>query len=185
MPEKGKKERLEAKRAAFQGDKKKKHHSLWVVLICAGLLAGGLISYFYVNSSGESRAERSPAATASAGSSLIMPVSTFDDGRARYYSQKEGNIEIQYFVLKSSDGVLRAAFNACDVCWRAGKGYVQDGDNMVCRNCGLRFASVRVNEVKGGCNPAPLYRKVQDGNLIIEARDILQGKGYFELGKRG
>lgn len=185
MSEMKKKERLEAKRAAFRGDKNKKHGSLWVVLVCAGLLAGGLISYFQISSSGDPRVEGSVFAGASGGSSLSMPVSTFDDGRARYYTQKEGNIEIRYFVIKSSDGVLRAAFDACDVCWRAGKGYVQDGDNMICRNCGLRFASVRVNEVKGGCNPAPLNRKVQDGNLVIEAGDILQGKAYFDLSKRG
>lgn len=185
MPEMGKKERLEAKRAAFQENRKKNHRSLWAVFVCAGLLAGGFIAYFQLNSPGDSMAERSPAENASAGSSLIMPVSTFDNGRASFYTYKEGKTEIRYFVLKSSDGVLRAAFDACDVCWPAGKGYAQEGDSMVCRNCGSRFVSVLVNEVKGGCNPAPLNRKVQDGNLIIEAGDILQGRGYFEYRKRG
>jgi uncharacterized membrane protein len=181
MPEMEKKERLEAKRAAFQGTRKK-HGSLWAILVCAGLLAGGLISYMQVKQSG---AERAPVAGASAGSSLILPVSTFDDGRARFFSHKEGKTEIRYFILKSSDGVLRAAFDACDVCWHAGKGYVQDGDIMVCRNCGRRFASVNVNEVQGGCNPAPLLRRVQDGNLIIEGEDIRQGKSYFDFGRKG
>ena len=61
-----------------------------------------------------------------------MPVATFDDGKAHYYEHKTGDITIRYFVLKSADGVLRAAFDACDVCWPAGKGYAQDGDFMVC-----------------------------------------------------
>lgn len=183
MSEKKNSGRLEAKRAAFQTGRKKNHRSLWIVLVFAGLLAGGLISYFQTDP--ESRAERSPAGGSSTVSSFVMPVSTFDDGKAHFFTHKAGGTEIRYFVLKSSDGVLRAAFDACDVCWQAGKGYAQAADAMVCRNCGQRFASVRVNEVKGGCNPAPLTRKVENGNLIIEAGDILQGKGYFDFRKRG
>ena len=77
--------------------------------------------------------------------------------------------------------MIRAAFDACDVCWRAGKGYFQSGDVMVCRNCGRQFASVLVNEVKGGCNPAPLNRAIENGKLIIKVKDILQGKQYFDF----
>jgi uncharacterized membrane protein len=186
MSETGKRERLEAKRAAFQtSNTRKRRGSLWMLFVAAGLLGGVLITYFQVHSSRDFEVEKSPVAGASSGTSFIMPVSTFDDGRARYYNHKEGNIEIRYFVIKSSDGVLRAAFDACDVCWRAGKGYLQEGDFMICRNCGLRFASARVNEVQGGCNPAPLTRRVQDGNLIIEVEDIRRGKGYFDFARKG
>jgi uncharacterized membrane protein len=109
----------------------------------------------------------------------------FSDGKARHfeYETPEG-IAVKYFVLKSSDGVIRAAFDACDVCWPAGKGYYQDGDVMVCRNCSRRFASVRVNEVKGGCNPAPLQRRVENGQLVIETADLLTGRRYFDFGSR-
>jgi uncharacterized membrane protein len=94
-------------------------------------------------------------------------------------------LSIKYFVLKSSDGVLRAAFDACDVCWPAGEGYYQEGDYMVCRNCGKRFASLKVNEVKGGCNPAPLNRQVVGDNLVIKVKDILEGKRYFDFSRKG
>jgi uncharacterized membrane protein len=52
---------------------------------------------------------------------------------------------------------------------------------MVCNNCGRRFPSVRINEVRGGCNPAPLKRKMEQGNVIIQVADILQGKSYFDF----
>ena len=55
---------------------------------------------------------------------------------------------------------------------------------MVCRNCGRRFASVKVNEVKGGCNPAPLKREVLGENLVIQVKDILEGRQYFDFSKR-
>jgi len=117
---------------------------------------------------------------------IFHPEKTFENGTARYYEYKaEDGITIKYFILKSSDGVIRAAFDACDVCWREGKGYSQKGDFMVCRNCGQRFASVRVNEVKGGCNPAPLAREIKAGNVVIKVSDLLEGKRYFSFDRKG
>jgi uncharacterized membrane protein len=108
----------------------------------------------------------------------------FADGKARHFDYPANGLTIRYFVLKSADGVIRAAFDACDVCWPAGKGYYQEGDEMVCRNCGRRFASVLINEVKGGCNPAPLHRTIQGDQLIIKAEDIIQGQTYFNFKER-
>ncbi len=111
-------------------------------------------------------------------------VSTFDDSKAKYYEYPESDgTAIRYFILKSSDGVIRAAFDACDVCWQAGLGYEQSGSVMVCKNCGKRFESTRINEVKGGCNPAPLSRTIDGDKLIIEVDDILSGKQYFNFGR--
>jgi uncharacterized membrane protein len=119
------------------------------------------------------------AAVAAADGTLRFPVSTFDDGQARFYTYDADGVTIEYFVLKSSDGVVRAAFNACDVCYGARLGYRQEGDEMVCNNCGQRFPSVLINEVRGGCNPAPLERAVEGDELVIRVADVLAGIGYF------
>ncbi|MBU0492126.1 MAG: DUF2318 domain-containing protein [Chloroflexi bacterium] len=108
-----------------------------------------------------------------------LPVSTFDDGQAHYYSFVDNAKSIDFFVLKSSDGVVRAAFDACDVCFPARKGYRQQDDLMICNNCGQQFPSVRINEVRGGCNPGPLERAVDGTDLVIRTSDILAGGGYF------
>ena len=125
-----------------------------------------------------------PAAVAH-GKEVVHPVKLFEDGRARHFQidVKDG-LTIKYFVLKSSDGVIRAAFDACDVCWYSGKGYYQEGDYMVCRNCSKRFASVNVNVLRGGCNPAPLERQVVGENLVIQVKDIVEGRRYFDLSRR-
>ncbi len=81
--------------------------------------------------------------------------------------------------------MIRAAFDACDICWPEGKGYYQKDDFMTCRKCGRRFASVRVNEVTGGCNPGALKREVVGDKLVIKVTDILEGKKYFNFSKRG
>jgi uncharacterized membrane protein len=110
-----------------------------------------------------------------------FPESQFADGQARHFVYKHSpSLWIRFFVLRSSDGLVRAAFDACDVCWRHKKGYVQQGDQMICMNCGLRFPSVKINEVKGGCNPAPLPRLIRNGQLIIALNDVLAGQGFFQ-----
>lgn len=112
---------------------------------------------------------------------LTIPVSEISDGKAHYFkTEADDGTKVIFFVLKSSDGVIRSAIDACDVCYRSGKGYVQEGDFMVCTNCGRRFASNRINDVKGGCNPAPLNRKIVENNLLISMTDINQNSWYCE-----
>lgn len=114
-----------------------------------------------------------------------IPIANINDGKAHYFKVKANDgIMVSFFVLKSSDGVIRAAIDACDVCYRSGKGYVQEGDFMVCTNCGRKFASTRINDVKGGCNPAPLKRKISSKNLVIEVKDINENSWYCKYKKQ-
>ena len=173
-------EKMAAKKAAVLGTDKKYTKPLLIAAIGAVLLAAG--AAIYVTRGGEPVTATASEPLASTSTLVSFPVSLFEDGKARHFEHADGNLTIKYFILKSSDGVIRAAFDACDVCWPAGQGYYQDGDHMVCRNCGRRFASVLVNEVKGGCNPAPLNRRVENGKLIIHLKDIQQGRQYFNFG---
>jgi uncharacterized membrane protein len=114
---------------------------------------------------------------------VSYPADMFDNGKARHleYRTSDG-VTVKYFILKSSDGVIRAAFDACNVCWREGKGYTQKDNFMVCNNCGMRFLSTKINVVTGGCNPVPLTRNIEGGKVIIKVEHILEGKRYFALG---
>jgi uncharacterized membrane protein len=172
--------RIEAKRAMVLKSKDTEWRPLIWGFLCGLLVvvAAGAAWFFL---SGSYDREFSPATSGARSDVVMLPVSLFEDGRARHFEYVNGESKIRYFVIRSSDGVLRAAFDACDVCWPAGKGYFQDGDYMVCRNCGRRFASLLVNEVKGGCNPAPLNREVVADRLHIRVQDILKGKMYFDL----
>jgi len=110
---------------------------------------------------------------------MKINVKDISNGKAHYFKTKsDDGTWVYFFTLKSRDGVIRAAIDACDVCYRAGKGYVQAGDFMVCENCGQRFVSNRINVVKGGCNPAPLNREVVGKHLVIQMADINQNSWY-------
>lgn len=113
-----------------------------------------------------------------------IPLASISDGKAHHYKVKaQDGTMVTFFVIKSKDGVIRAAIDACDVCFRAGKGYTQQGDYMVCENCGQKFASNRINDVKGGCNPAPLNRKVVGEKLVIAMQDINTNSWYCKFKK--
>jgi uncharacterized membrane protein len=172
------------KRQAVMGTNESKGLPKAAVIVGLLVLIAGGIYLFTGNENPSSPVSTSPAIERSA-TEIRYPVDLFDDGRAKHFQyDTEDGTTIKYFVLKSSDGIIRAAFDACDVCWPAGKGYYQAGDVMVCRNCGRQFASVRINEVKGGCNPAPLRRTLADNKLVIQVSQILTGKRYFNFKTR-
>jgi uncharacterized membrane protein len=145
-----------------------------LVLVAGAALAGG--TFF------GQRADDYPDVRAESGE-VRIPVSQIDDGKAHFFSYQAGGNTVRFFVLQSGDGVIRAAFDACDVCFREQRGYSQAGDAMVCNNCGQKFVSERINEVKGGCNPAPINRRVQNGHVVIAAADLARGSGYFVSAK--
>lgn len=170
-----------AKKAAVLGTDKKSRYPLFAVFAGILLLAVGGFFFIQNKNKGQVISYGQSDTANSTPTQITYPASLFEDGNARHYAYRAGNLTIKYFILKSSDGVIRAAFDACDVCWKAGKGYFQAGDNMICKNCGRKFASVLVNEVKGGCNPAPLNRSIENGNVIIRTVDILDGKQFFNF----
>ena len=174
----------DAKKAAVLGTGKKSKAPLFITLITAVILAGGAV-YLLGGEKEAGPATATAAAPQKSATEFIYNTSDFSDGKAKYFSYKTPQgLDIRYFLLKSSDGVIRAAFDACDTCWAAGKGYRQEGDFMVCNNCGLRFASVKINEIKGGCNPAPLTRAASGDKIIVKVKDIVeQGSFYFNFNR--
>lgn len=175
-------DKLSAKKAAVLGTGSRNRKPLIAVVALLVVMAAAA-AYFVPGKAGEAL----PSATgvAASGEFVAIPAAAFDDGKARYFEHRQGDLTVRYFVLKSADGVIRAAFDACDVCWRAGKGYAQDGEYMVCRNCGQRFHSTQVNEVKGGCNPAPVERRVENGKVLIRVSDLNEGRAYFDFARKG
>ena len=175
----------EGKRAQFAQDAGGRPNNNTVkilALVAVALL--GLVAYFVTGTGGGGRAASAVAsgnggASKAAGEDVSIPVSELS-GKARFYEYKAASGKtVRFFAMKSSDGVYRAALDACDVCFAAKKGYRQDGDDMVCNNCGNHFHSAQINEVKGGCNPVGLERKVNGDKLNISAKELEAGVGYF------
>jgi len=111
---------------------------------------------------------------------ITIPVAGVSDGEAHFYRYPDGGKELKFFLVKGKDGAIRAAFDACDVCFKEKKGYAQQGDAMVCRNCNQRFAIGRLGpHAVGGCNPSYLPHRQVAGNIIISVNDLKTGSKLF------
>jgi uncharacterized membrane protein len=167
----------EQKRAQFEAPRR--HNTLHLALAGLALAAVAVIAGVVVTRGGDGPAATA-APVAASGEDVSIPLADVADGQAHFYSYDAGGIEVKYFVLKSSDGKIRAAFDACDVCFAQKKGYHQEGDEMVCNNCGRRFPSTKINVLEGGCNPSPVDRTVQGDTLVLKTSDLQAGVQYFQ-----
>jgi uncharacterized membrane protein len=172
----------ERKKAEFSEPSRRKSKSTVTLIAVLLVLAG--VGVYLVSSASHDNPTATAVATntpSSAPDSRDIKISLSDLGStAKFFDYKlSDNKPIRFFVIKSSDGVYRAALDACDTCYHAKKGYHQEGDDMICNNCGLHFHSAQINEVHGGCNPVGLPRTIEGNQLVIKASELESRGGYF------
>ena len=141
-----------------------------------GALLVAVVSAFALNIPGLGKYE----STKPVNGVVTIPVTKVSDGKAHYYRFEDGGKDIAFVVVKGSDGNYRTAFDACDSCFRAKKGYEQKGSVLVCKNCNRQFAIDRIgpHEV-GGCNPSYLPSKASGNGITITTADLKAGARYF------
>jgi uncharacterized membrane protein len=164
------------KRAQFE--QPKKGVSLHMLLAGIALIVVVAVAAFVVMSRGGAAEEATATAAAPSGD-VTIPVSQVSDGKAHFYTFDSGGTTVKYFVLSDKKGKVRAALDACQVCFQYKKGYHQEGDTMQCNNCGRIFPSDKINVITGGCNPIPLERSISGGQLTITTDSLTQGAQYF------
>jgi uncharacterized membrane protein len=113
------------------------------------------------------------------GDAVAVPLAEVADGKAHFYAVTADGKQVRFFAVKTPDGRVRTAFDACDVCFPEKKGYRQDGEFMVCTNCGRRFHVTMVGEVRGGCNPAPLASETAGDTLRVKMATLAAGASFF------
>jgi uncharacterized membrane protein len=99
---------------------------------------------------------------------------------AKFYSYDSNGVTVRYFAVKDKQGNVHIAFDACDVCYEAKKGYKQDGDVMQCINCGKTFSitSIGTDNTAGGCWPSFLPMNIDGNDVVIKITD-LEAKSYM------
>lgn len=121
--------------------------------------------------------------TITAGESLVIPVSEVSS-TARFYPVEVNGTQMEVIAVKDSKGVIRTAFNTCQICYSSGRGYyVQSGDALVCQNCLNRFTVDHVEVESGGCNPWPIFpenKTVTDESISISYDYLKAATQIFE-----
>ena len=99
---------------------------------------------------------------------LAIPIAGLSQTASFYKADLDGT-EVELVALKDSKGNLRTAFNACQVCYSSGRGYYrQEGEYLVCQNCGNSFTMDQVGEISRGCDPWPIL----DENKTVTDEEI-------------
>ena len=117
--------------------------------------------------------------TVASGGSLTIPISEISE-TAGFYPVEVDGTQMEVIAVKDSGGTIRTAFNTCQICYDSGKGYYkQEGDKLVCQNCGNSFTMNQVGITSGGCNPWPILeedRTVSDDEVQI-SYEFLKSSG--------
>ncbi len=182
--------RLGQKKARVLSGEKKK--STTVVIAAATLvfvLLGGVVLYRTfggktvaeaVSSTADRSANPGAVIRVKAEQGLVrIPLKGADNGKAKFFVYAAAGRDVTFFVVQAPDGSYRAALNACTACYRAKRGYRQEGGAMICNNCGMGFRLSDIGVVHGGCNPIPFTQTIDGQMLVLQARDLDAGANYF------
>lgn len=138
------------------------------------------------NASGSENTDSSGVQVISPGENLVIPVSEVSS-TASFYTVEVDGTQMEVLAVRDSQGTIRTAFNTCQICYSSGRGYyVQDGDVLVCQNCGNRFTVDQVEIESGGCNPWPIFpenKTVTDEAIEISYDFLNESKSIFERWK--
>jgi hypothetical protein len=113
---------------------------------------------------------------------VTIDVSQLKGSQAHFYNVKlPSGKTIYFFVVRDQAGVYRAAANACQVCFRAARGFHQEGNWIVCNTCGNRYPLEKIATEKGGCNPGPINPKlpVKGNSATIQLAELEQVSELF------
>lgn len=159
-----------------KADKSKKGIAIFAGI--AAVLLVAVVIFFIGNNKGENVSQNgSQIETVSSNvTDLVIPKSDITE-TAKFYPLKVGSTNMEVLAVKASDGSVRTAFNTCQVCNGSPKAYYkQQGDVLVCQNCGNRFKMDMVEQQRGGCNPIPIMKdeKTDDGSNITIPKELIE-----------
>lgn len=150
------------------------------VVLCAGAIGVVTLGNKDTNNTNDNT---STAQVLNEGDNLVIPLNEVTD-KASFYSVEVEGTPMEVLAIKDAEGNVRTAFNTCQVCYGSGRGYYkQEGDNIVCQNCGNAFTAEQVEMEVGGCNPVPIFdedKTVTNDSITISYDFLDKYRQIFE-----
>jgi high-affinity iron transporter len=119
-----------------------------------------------------SRAMAAPAPArvlTAAHNQVRIPLSELTDSSLYFYTVNLSGTSMRFVVVHQTNGNYIVALDACQICgW---SGYRQQGQNVICRNCGATIYIPSIGE-HGGCNPVPVKSTVDRGEVIVDLASL-------------
>ena len=98
-----------------------------------------------------------------------------------FYTAIINDIEIEVMAVLTSDGGILTVFNRCERCHKSGKGFVQENDEIICRQCNMRFNIDKIDFEPNRCSPVPVpdEKKNKTEKLIKIPHEVLSTYSYL------
>ncbi len=162
----------ERRRARFMAQRR----ATLKLLLGTSLYAAALAASSSIAVAGRVAEEAAPRRLSPPGGRVKIEKSGLEDGKLRKFAYASDGTDIRFFLVRRTDGKLACAFDACTIC--GPKGYRQDGEDVICRNCG---APINIDTIGmgGGCNPIPLAYAEDETYVVVGTEDLLAGKRLF------
>ncbi len=142
--------------------RRQRRWSFAAAILCALVIVSLAAEFAY----SRAMAAPTPAKTLEAQNNQVrIPLSELTDQSLHFYTADVNGTVVRFLIIHKTNGDYTAALDACQICGRAG--YRQEGQNVICRNCG---ASIYVPSIgdHGGCNPIPVKSSVVGGEVIVD-----------------
>jgi high-affinity iron transporter len=105
-----------------------------------------------------------------------IPTTQLADHKLHHYAATVDGVEVRLIAILDSTDTVRAGLDACLIC--GNQGYYQDGQNVICRNCGSAIYVPTIGQA-GGCNPIHIDYVVEGDSLIISGNALASVTKYF------
>lgn len=135
-----------------------------------------LLATGWIVLTGSSFTDPQPIPVNVVGGQVKIPVAELAEGKLAKYVYRTGEIDVRFLLVRHADGSISTALDACQIC--GPKGYGQEGDTAICKNCNAPIAMDTIGQ-GGGCNPLPLAASLETGSVVIAVGELVQASPNF------
>ena len=98
-----------------------------------------------------------------------------------FFSEIINDIEMEVMAVLTKDGSILTAFNRCERCHKTGKGFLQEGKEVICRQCNMRFGIDKIGLEQNRCSPVIITdeEKIITEELIQISHKVLSKYTYL------
>lgn len=101
------------------------------------------------------------------------------DGEVHFFTYRSRGKQINLLVRTDRTGTLRAHLDACYSCYHYRRGYVVEGQDLVCIACRYAYAIGEPEwDFIGACAPIPIRSRLEGEDLLIR-RVLLERAARF------
>jgi high-affinity iron transporter len=142
--------------------RRQRRWSFAAAFLCVGVVLALTAEFVYAHAAA---APIQATRLAAQGNEVRIPLTDLADSNLHYYTADANGTAIRFLVVHRNNGDYATALDGCQICgW---SGYRQEGQNVICRNCGAAIYIPSIGE-SGGCNPVALKSRVEGGEVVVD-----------------